>query len=281
VVRKGAGTSGTVHYYHRNQQYSIYAITDAAANIAERYAYTAYGQPTILDAAATVVATSAISNRYTYTAREWDATVGLYHFRARWMSGLTGRFLTRDPIGYEGSDWNLYEYVDSQPTIKIDPYGLDGWIPFPRVPGGEPGCINPTTGLPCGETPEPATPEVICTALGAVVVCLAITPIPGDEVVGVVVCKKICESAATRAARRAAAERAAAGLRRQLEAHREKLWDYIRDPLAHDNKGILQEMIRKGAPPERIRAVIEGRIRNLQGQIDNFQRQIDEIMRCL
>jgi hypothetical protein len=62
---------------HSNQQYSIYAITDAAANIAERYAYTAYGHPTILDAAATVIATSAISNRYTYTAREWDATVDL------------------------------------------------------------------------------------------------------------------------------------------------------------------------------------------------------------
>ena len=123
VVRKGAGTSGTVHYYHRNQQYSIYAITDAAANIAERYAYTAYGQPTILDAAATVVATSAISNQYTYTAREWDATVGLYHFRARWMSGLTGRFLTRDPIGYEGSEWGLYEFIDGRAFAATDPAG--------------------------------------------------------------------------------------------------------------------------------------------------------------
>jgi len=123
VVRKGAGTSGTVHYYHRNQQYSIYAITDAAANIAERYAYTAYGQPTILDAAATVIAASAISNRYTYTAREWDATVGLYHFRARWMSGLTGRFLTRDPIGFKGSRWDLYEFVEGSSLNGLDPSG--------------------------------------------------------------------------------------------------------------------------------------------------------------
>ena len=108
---------------HSNQQYSIYAITNAAASIVERYAYTAYGQPTILNAAATVIATSAISNRYTYTAREWDATVGLHHFRARWMSGLTGRFLTRDPIGFVGSKWDLYEYVGSHPHIKVDPSG--------------------------------------------------------------------------------------------------------------------------------------------------------------
>jgi RHS repeat-associated protein len=109
---------------HSNQQYSIYAITDAAANIAERYAYTAYGQPTILNAAATVLTASAIGNRYTYTAREWDATVGLYHFRARWMSGLTGRFLTRDPIGFVGRSLGLYQYSRSRTLRYVDPSGL-------------------------------------------------------------------------------------------------------------------------------------------------------------
>lgn len=108
---------------HSNQQYSIYAITDAAANIVERYAYTAYGQPTILNAAATVIATSAISNRYTYTAREWDATVGLHHFRARWMSGLTGRFLTRDPIGYRGRSWSVYQFCGGHALNLVDPSG--------------------------------------------------------------------------------------------------------------------------------------------------------------
>ena len=50
VVRKAAGTSGTIHYYHRNQQYSITAMTTSTGAVAERYAYTAYGQPTILNA---------------------------------------------------------------------------------------------------------------------------------------------------------------------------------------------------------------------------------------
>jgi RHS repeat-associated protein len=100
VVRKGAGTGGTILYYHRNHQYSITAVTTSTGSIAERYAYTAYGQPTILDASASVLSSSAINNRYTYTGREWDATLGLHHFRARWMSPSAGRFLSRDPIGY-------------------------------------------------------------------------------------------------------------------------------------------------------------------------------------
>jgi hypothetical protein len=74
--------------YQSNQQYSITAVTTSSGSAAERYAYTAYGQPTILDGSGSVLSSSAINNRYTYTGREWDQTLGLYHFRARWMSGL-------------------------------------------------------------------------------------------------------------------------------------------------------------------------------------------------
>jgi RHS repeat-associated protein len=85
--------------FHRNQQYSITAITTSTGTVAERYAYSAYGQPTILDASASVLTSSAVGNRYTYTGRGSDETLGLHHFRARWMSPLAGRFLGRDPIG--------------------------------------------------------------------------------------------------------------------------------------------------------------------------------------
>jgi hypothetical protein len=64
-----------------------------------------------------------------------------------------GRFMSRDPIGYEGSDWGLYEFVDSQPLNNTDPKGLSGWIPFPSTPNQP--CINPITGLPCDQTPAP------------------------------------------------------------------------------------------------------------------------------
>jgi RHS repeat-associated protein len=104
-----------------NQQYSVTAVTTSAGAVTERYAYIAYGQPTILDASASVLSSSAINNRYTYTGREWDATLGLHHFRARWMSGLTGRFLTRDPIGFRGSPRNLYKAFFS--VSGMDPSG--------------------------------------------------------------------------------------------------------------------------------------------------------------
>lgn len=59
-------------YYHRNQQYSITALTDDSGTIVERSAYTAYGQVTFHDASGTVQTASASNNnRYTYTGRQW------------------------------------------------------------------------------------------------------------------------------------------------------------------------------------------------------------------
>jgi RHS repeat-associated protein len=155
VVRKGPTSTSTAHFYHRNQQYSVTAITTSTGAIAERYAYTAYGQPTILNASGLPLTpqSSTLSNRYTYTGREWDATLGLHHFRARWMSPSAGRFLGRDPIGYEGSEWGLYEFVRSRSLVNSDPTGL---IPItcrchgysPRDQGGGPYTVDRT--VECG-----------------------------------------------------------------------------------------------------------------------------------
>ena len=134
--------------YHRNQQYSITAMTTSTGAVAERYAYTAYGQPTILNASGTVLTSSAVGNRYMYTGREWDETLGLHHFRARWMSPLAGRFLGRDPIGYEDGG-NLYCAVFSM-RKSLDPTGTHTWPVFvhpltaPRgVPWSDGKCDDP------------------------------------------------------------------------------------------------------------------------------------------
>jgi RHS repeat-associated protein len=125
-------TSGTAAlYYHRNQQYSIVGLSDAAGALVERYAYTAYGELTILAPDRTLRATSSFHNRYTYTGREWDPTLRLYYFRARWLEPKAGRFIGRDPLGYVdgmglyGAYWTL-RGTDPSGNMIID---IDSWIP--------------------------------------------------------------------------------------------------------------------------------------------------------
>ena len=47
------------------------------------------------------------------------------------MSGLSGRFISRDPIGFEGQQMSLYTYVNNQPHTSLDPSGLFTGIIFP------------------------------------------------------------------------------------------------------------------------------------------------------
>ena len=61
-------------------------------------------------------------NRYAYTGREWDDELGLYHYRARMYDALSGRFLSRDPIGYLDGP-SLFAYAGSNPNSRSDPSG--------------------------------------------------------------------------------------------------------------------------------------------------------------
>ena len=126
--------SGSVsHYYHRNQQFSIYAITNSSAGIVERYAYASYGAPTVFDGSGNTLQTSNFSIRHAYTGREWDSTTQQYHFRARIFDASIGRFGGRDPIGYHGGI-NLQTYVYNSPANYIDPSGMYQYAPSPKLP---------------------------------------------------------------------------------------------------------------------------------------------------
>ncbi len=139
VDRTAAGSVGDGteerFYYHRNQQYSITALTDNAGAVVERYAYTAYGEPKILDGAGTTTRTASfIGNPYLYTAQEYDAETGLYYFNARMYEGSKGRFLSHDPILYPDGENTYAGWFACKGT---DPSGLVGGIPnwpWPQPP---------------------------------------------------------------------------------------------------------------------------------------------------
>jgi RHS repeat-associated protein len=80
-----------------------------------------------MNASFSPISASTIGNSYTFTGREFDAETGLYHFRNRDYHAQLGRFMSRDPIGYGGSQWNLYEYVSGNPITRLDAYGLWWW----------------------------------------------------------------------------------------------------------------------------------------------------------
>jgi RHS repeat-associated protein len=62
-------------------------------------------------------------DRFKFTARELDAALSLYYYRARWYDPHAGRFLRADPLSFTAGDRNLYRYVFNSPVNFRDPSG--------------------------------------------------------------------------------------------------------------------------------------------------------------
>jgi RHS repeat-associated protein len=112
---------------HQDGLNSVVAVTDADGERVASYNYEAFG--TIKDA------TGVLDNNITYTGRWIEPETGDYFYRARYYDSGIGRFLKRDPIGFESGDYNFYRYVGNNPNSWIDPYGFDVIGPvFNRTP---------------------------------------------------------------------------------------------------------------------------------------------------
>lgn len=97
---------------------STLAVADTAGTAVTEYTYDTFG---------VVSATSpAFSNPFQFTSRENDGLAGLYYYRARYYHPRLQRFISEDPVGFNGGDVNLYSYVFNSPTNLNDPLGLGG-----------------------------------------------------------------------------------------------------------------------------------------------------------
>ncbi len=103
---------------------TVHALTDSSGNIVESYKYDAWGRVlSIEDNLGNQLSESALGNRYLWQGREYSWSTGLYNFRARWYDPVTGRWLSKDPIGISGG-LNQYVFVENNPVNARDPWGL-------------------------------------------------------------------------------------------------------------------------------------------------------------
>lgn len=107
-----------VYTYHYNAIGNTIAMTDQTQAIVNKYAYDEFGN--ILNQQET------ISQPFKFVGQHGVMTEpnGFYYMKARYYDPNVGRFISEDPIGFEGGDVNLMAYASNNPLLNIDPTGF-------------------------------------------------------------------------------------------------------------------------------------------------------------
>ncbi len=129
-------TGGAVSYFLADHLGSTNGLTNSSGAGTATNAYDSFGNPT----------NATFPSRYQFTGREFDNFSGLQFSRARFYDPNLGRFLSEDPIGFEGGDMNLFGYVRNNPINFADPTGLIDPIVYqdPKIYPDDPAQIQRT-----------------------------------------------------------------------------------------------------------------------------------------
>jgi RHS repeat-associated protein len=134
---RGTGVSPVSSiFYSYDGLGSVRSISNATGDLQETYDYDAYG--TLIGLAKRNTTTGLLESSnlsstipnpqsdYLYTGEQWDADLGMYFLRARYLNTNTGRFHSQDSYeGDKGSSLTLHKYLyaNGNPAMFADPSG--------------------------------------------------------------------------------------------------------------------------------------------------------------
>ncbi len=108
----------SLSFYGYDGHGSVRLLTDALGVVTDTYDFDAFGS--------LINSTGTTENDYLYTGEQFDANLGFYYLRARYMNPSRGRFVSMD--SFEGDSFDpislhKYLYANSDGVNKIDPTG--------------------------------------------------------------------------------------------------------------------------------------------------------------
>ena len=101
-------------------QGTVWGYADEQGDVVAKWTYDAWGN--VLSEEVDVSAAELRAVRYRFQGRERSAATGLTNFRMRWYDAVTGRWLSKDPIGLSGG-LNLYAFCGGDPINQLDCMG--------------------------------------------------------------------------------------------------------------------------------------------------------------
>ena len=105
-----------IYYYQNDHLGTPQKLIRSNGAVVWSATYGAFGE-------ASISTTSIVENNLRFPGQYYDNETALHHNYFRDYDSRVGRYIQSDPIGLEGGI-NVYVYVEANPVIAVDPYGL-------------------------------------------------------------------------------------------------------------------------------------------------------------
>lgn len=138
LVSRRISTTSTLYSF--DSQGNVSHSTDSASGVLSHHLFSVHGS----------IVSGSLNGPFGYKAQfgyYTDSETGFQLLTFRYLDSSAGRFITRDPIMYDGGI-NLYGYVGNNSANSIDPLGLQR---LPRV-----GYANPPSATGCDPCNDPS-----------------------------------------------------------------------------------------------------------------------------
>ena len=154
-------------YGLQDANWNMVALIDTSATAQERYIYSPFGWPIILDGTLSTIRTSSdFDIEVLFTGQRFDSKTMFYLFRRRWFDSIIGRFVTRDPLDYpDGPNAYAGWFVPNSTDI------LGTALSFNTVTGAVEACLRlptPAARIKCLDdlldTGHPGLEKAVCAA---------------------------------------------------------------------------------------------------------------------
>ncbi len=187
INQRAPGAS--TNYFVGDGHGSTRLLVDTGGNVVNAFAYDAYG---------TLIASNATAQTtYLYCAEQFDADLGFYYLRARYLNPASGRFWTMDTfegIPFEPRTLHKYLYCGANPVNHTDPGGHDesGTLAGTLTVGGGMAILD-GIALPAINAARLAS----LVRIGAIAIAITATLSGDDATNGVSVMRSNCKKAQT------------------------------------------------------------------------------------
>jgi RHS repeat-associated protein len=135
-------------FYHADGNGNITMLINSSQAIVAKYLYDAFGN--VLSKSGLL----ADANVYQFSSKEKHLNSGLVYYLYRYYDPNLQRWLNRDPLEETGG-FNLYAFVENDPTTDFDALGLDGTNNPPSKPSPNPPPPPPPPTIPQKPKPNP------------------------------------------------------------------------------------------------------------------------------